>query len=48
MLFRVLAIGVGVVTTQAIGGQQHEVARRTALVGLGASTWAGLLAAACA
>lgn len=47
VLFRVLAIGVGVVTTQALGGKQHEVARRTALVGLGASTWAGLVAAAC-
>jgi putative MATE family efflux protein len=47
VLFRVLAIGVGVVTTQALGGQQHEAARRTALVGLGASTWAGLLAATC-
>jgi putative MATE family efflux protein len=47
VLFRVLAIGVGVVTTQALGGQQHEVARRTALVGLGASTWAGALAALC-
>jgi putative MATE family efflux protein len=47
VLFRVLAIGVGVVTTQALGGQRHEAARRTALVGLGASTWAGLLAALC-
>ena len=47
VLFRVLAIGVGVVATQALGGQQPEVARRTALVGLGASTWVGLLAAAC-
>jgi Na+-driven multidrug efflux pump len=47
VMFRVLAIGVGVTTTQALGGQQHEAARRTALVGLGASTWAGLLAAAC-
>jgi len=47
VLFRVLAIGVGVVTTQALGGQQHEAAQRTALVGLGASTWAGLLAATC-
>jgi len=46
VLFRVLAIGVGVVTTQALGGKQHAVAQRTALVGLGASTWAGLLAAA--
>ena len=47
VLFRVLAIGVGVTTTQALGGQRHEAARRTALVGLGASTWAGLLAALC-
>jgi Na+-driven multidrug efflux pump len=47
VLFRVLAIGVGVVTTQALGGKQDEAARCTALVGLGASTWAGLLAAAC-
>jgi putative MATE family efflux protein len=47
VLFRVLAIGVGVVTTQALGGQQPEVARRTALVGLGASTWAGMVAAMC-
>jgi putative MATE family efflux protein len=47
VLFRVLAIGVGVVTTQALGGQQPEVARRTALVGLGAGTWVGALAAAC-
>ena len=45
VLFRVLAIGVGVVTTQALGGRQHEVARRTALVGLGAATWIGLFAA---
>ena len=37
VLFRVLAIGVGVVTTQALGGEQHEAAQRTALVGLGAS-----------
>ena len=47
VLFRVLAIGVGVVTTQALGGKQPEVARRTALVGLGAGTWVGALAAAC-
>lgn len=46
VLFRVLAIGVGVVTTQALGGQQPEVARNTAVVGLGASTWVGLFAAA--
>ena len=47
VLFRVIAIGVGVVTTQALGGQRHEVARRTALVGLGACTWVGLFAAGC-
>lgn len=46
VLFRVIAIGVGVNTTQALGGQQHEVARRIAVVGLGASTWAGLFAVA--
>ena len=47
VLFRVLAIGVGVVTTQTLGGQQHGLAQHTALVGLGASTWAGLVAASC-
>lgn len=47
VIFRVLAIGVGVGITQALGGQRLDAARRTALVGLGASTWAGLLAAAC-
>ncbi len=45
VLFRVLAIGVGVVTTQALGGRQFDVARRTALAGLGAGTWVGLFAA---
>jgi putative MATE family efflux protein len=45
VIFRVLAIGVGVTITQAIGGHQPEAARRTALVGLGASTWAGAAAA---
>lgn len=46
VVFRIIAIGVGVYTTQALGGQQHDVARRTAVVGLGASTWAGIFAAA--
>ena len=46
VLFRVLAIGVGVTITQALGGRQAEAARRTALVGLGACTWAGAVAAA--
>ena len=45
VLFRVLAIGVGVTITQALGGRQAEAARRTALVGLGACTWAGTVAA---
>jgi Na+-driven multidrug efflux pump len=45
VLFRVLAIGVGVTITQAIGGRQVEAAQRTARVGLGACTWAGAIAA---
>jgi Na+-driven multidrug efflux pump len=45
VLFRVLAIGVGVTITQALGGRQADAARRTALVGLGACTWAGTVAA---
>jgi len=40
--FRVLAIGMGVVITQLLGGQQHDSVRQTALAGLGACTWAGL------
>jgi Na+-driven multidrug efflux pump len=44
-LFRVLAIGVGVNITQALGGRQPQAARRTALVGLGAGTWLGTAAA---
>lgn len=42
VLYRVLAIGMGVAITQLLGGQQTEGARQTALAGLGASTWAGL------
>jgi len=42
VLFRVLAIGMGVVITQLLGGQQTEGARKTALSGLGACSWAGL------
>jgi putative MATE family efflux protein len=45
VLFRVLAIGVGVTITQALGGRRSEAARRTALVGLGACTWLGTVAA---
>ncbi|WP_137896623.1 MATE family efflux transporter [Ramlibacter sp. 2FC] len=47
VLFRVLAIGVSVALTQALGAGQNETAERTARAVLGASTWAGLLAAAC-
>ncbi|MDY0748628.1 MATE family efflux transporter [Paucibacter sp. R3-3] len=46
VVFRVLAIGLGVVITQALGGGQVDAARRTALGALGASTWAGLLVVA--
>ncbi len=42
VIFRVLAIGMGVVITQLLGGQQKDTARATALAGLGACTWAGL------
>lgn len=41
--FRVLAIGLGVMVTQYLGGAQHAPARRTALLALGASTWVGAL-----
>ncbi len=42
VVFRVLAIGMGVVITQLLGAQQQDGARQTALSGLGACTWAGL------
>jgi putative MATE family efflux protein len=42
VVFRVLAIGMSVTITQALGGQQTDLAKRTALSGLGACTWAGL------
>lgn len=45
VLFRVLALGVGVTITQALGGQRSDAARRIALVGLGGCTWAGTVAA---
>jgi putative MATE family efflux protein len=47
VVFRVLAIGLGVVIGQALGGGQHESARRSALVALGAGTWAGLFVVSC-
>lgn len=46
VLFRVLAIGLGVVITQALGGNQAGAVQRSARVALGASSWAGLVAAA--
>lgn len=39
--FRVLAIGLGVMVTQYLGGEQQAAARRAALLALGASTWVG-------
>lgn len=42
VVYRVLAIGMGVAITQSLGGEQHDLARSTALSGLGACTWAGL------
>jgi putative MATE family efflux protein len=45
VLFRVLALGVGVTITQALGGRRTEAARRIALVGLGGCTWVGTVAA---
>jgi len=41
--FRVLAIGLGVMVTQYLGGEQHAASRRAALLALGASTWVGSL-----
>jgi putative MATE family efflux protein len=41
--FRVLAIGLGVMVTQYLGGAQQAAARRAALLALGASTWVGAL-----
>jgi putative MATE family efflux protein len=45
VIFRVLAIGLGVVVTQLIGSGQRDAVRRTSYMALAASTWAGLLAA---
>ena len=45
VLFRVLALGVGVNIAQSLGGGRSDAARRLALVGLGASTWVGVAAA---
>ena len=45
VIFRVLAIGLGVVVTQLIGSGQPDAVKRTSYMALAASTWAGLLAA---
>lgn len=42
VVFRVLAIGLGIVVTQRLGSGQHEQARATSRMALGASSWAGL------
>ena len=39
VLYRVLALGVGVTITQSLGGRRADAARRTALVGFGACAW---------
>ena len=45
VIFRVLAIGLGVVVTQLIGSGQQDAVKHTSYMALAASTWAGLLAA---
>jgi Na+-driven multidrug efflux pump len=45
VLFRILALGVGVTITQSLGGQRADAARSIALVGLCGCTWAGVVAA---
>jgi len=42
VFFRVLAIGMGIVITQLLGGNQLLRVRHTSLAGLGACTWVGL------
>ena len=44
VIFRVLAIGLGVLIGQTLGAGQPERAKRSAMVALGAGTWAGLFA----
>jgi len=45
VVFRVLAIGLGVVVTQRLGGGDLEQANRIARMALGASNWAGVAVA---
>ncbi|AOW13925.1 MATE family efflux transporter [Hydrogenophaga crassostreae] len=46
VIFRVLAIGLGIVVTQSLGSRRIEAAKRTAYMALSSSTWAGLLVVA--
>jgi Na+-driven multidrug efflux pump len=46
VIFRVLAIGLGIVVTQSLGSGRMESAKRTSYMALSASTWAGLLVVA--
>ena len=46
VIFRVLAIGLGIVVTQLLGSNRPEAAKRTAYLALSSSTWAGLLVVA--
>lgn len=46
VIFRVLAIGLGIVVTQSLGSGRLESAKRTAYMALATSTWAGLLVVA--
>lgn len=45
VVFRVLAIGLGIVVTQSLGSGRLAEAQQTAYMALASSTWAGLLAA---
>ena len=45
VVFRVLAIGMGIVITQLLGGNQLVRVRNTSLAGLGACTWSALVLA---
>lgn len=42
VVFRILAIGLSVVITQALGGGHNEGARSTALAALAAASWSGI------
>jgi Na+-driven multidrug efflux pump len=47
VIFRVLAIGLGVVVAQKLGGGNTPAATKTAFLALGTGTWSGVLAALC-